>query len=700
MKTMDVMMNATLNGKAICGGRRTLLALCVAALAVSHVRAASEELSPLAFETLPAGSIRPEGWLRRQLELEAEGLPGRLYESGRFLKSDNGWIRPGADWGWEEQPYWLRTFVKLAALTRDRRLEEVSRQWFEGILSTARPDGWFGPEGLRKSSGRMTSDIWPHMVMAEAMLTWYDLTHDRRVLDVLAGFVRWCLAQPDDAFLQTAGDWQSRVQVGRACDLVPALFRLHGLTGDASFLNLADRLFERRRRTTDKTFLTIHNVSFAQRFAYETVFSRRSGNPSHRAFADYWYDLNSKLWGGEFPRGGFAADECMRAGCFDARQATESCCWCELVRSFRELANLTGETKWCDRTEDVVFNWHPVAFTPDWKRVHYLTAANMVALDATTDHNFMNPPPRLAYSSERYRCCLHNAGLALPLFAENLTRVAPNGDLVIALYAPHAGRLGATSWRMETRYPFRETVSLEFSGLGTRGIRLRVPGWAKGFTVKRNGLPFAASPGAGRWLDLRGAWGETERFEIEMKAECSLSAHVRTHAVTVDRGPLSYSLELGERYRDVPAPTFETAADGTSVGVFPAEKEGVAGERMTEVLPVRDWNYALVRTKGLVFRERPWTDDCFVASNAVCEIVATGRKVPEWTLQDGEPAALQESPVATDAPEETIRFIPMGAARCRLTVLPVAAERGDIATRWQKVSATTRRTERPQLITQ
>ena len=114
--------------------------------------------------------------------------------------------------------------------------------------------------------------------------------------------------------------------------------------------------------------------------------------------------------------------------------------------------------------------------------------------------------------------------------------------------------------------------------------------------MKRNGRPFAASAEAGRWLVLRGTWGEKERFEIEMKAECSLSTHVRTHAVTVDRGPLSYSLELGERFRDVPAPTFETAADGTSVGVFPAEKEGAAGERMTEVLPVRDWNYALVRT--------------------------------------------------------------------------------------------------------
>ena len=118
-------------------------------------------------------------------------------------------------------------------------------------------------------------------------------------------------------------------------------------------------------------------------------------------------------------------------------------------------------------------------------------------------------------------------------------------------------------------------------------------------------------------------------------------------------------------------------------------------------------NVAL-RVKGVVAIEKVTAIEKIVARGVVAtpalevedEIVATGRKIPEWTLQDGEPAALQESPVATDAPEETIRFIPMGAARCRLTVLPVAAERGDIATRWQKVPATTRRTERPQLITQ
>ncbi|HEV2447778.1 MAG TPA: hypothetical protein VGS58_17725, partial [Candidatus Sulfopaludibacter sp.] len=59
-------------------------------------------LSPSPFIKLPIGAIRPEGWLRTQLQLEADGFSGHLTEISQFCKyQGNGWVTPGsAERGW------------------------------------------------------------------------------------------------------------------------------------------------------------------------------------------------------------------------------------------------------------------------------------------------------------------------------------------------------------------------------------------------------------------------------------------------------------------------------------------------------------------------------------------------------------------------------------------------------------------------
>ena len=64
---------------------------------------------------IAGSSIRPEGWVRKFLELQRDGLTGHLGEISAWLeKDDNAWLTTGGDHGWEEVPYWLKGYSSLA----------------------------------------------------------------------------------------------------------------------------------------------------------------------------------------------------------------------------------------------------------------------------------------------------------------------------------------------------------------------------------------------------------------------------------------------------------------------------------------------------------------------------------------------------------------------------------------------------------
>src|SRR5262245_8993420 len=67
-----------------------------------------DPLAPSPFVKLPIGSITPKGWLRVQLENEANGMTGHLEELSSFCKFEgNAWVAADGkgEHGWEEVPY-------------------------------------------------------------------------------------------------------------------------------------------------------------------------------------------------------------------------------------------------------------------------------------------------------------------------------------------------------------------------------------------------------------------------------------------------------------------------------------------------------------------------------------------------------------------------------------------------------------------
>src|ERR1700737_2434125 len=68
------------------------------------------------FSKLPVTAFKPGGWLKKQLELQRDGLTGNLGEISVWLsRNDNAWLSKEGKgkWGWEELPYWLKGYANM-----------------------------------------------------------------------------------------------------------------------------------------------------------------------------------------------------------------------------------------------------------------------------------------------------------------------------------------------------------------------------------------------------------------------------------------------------------------------------------------------------------------------------------------------------------------------------------------------------------
>ncbi len=229
-------------------------------------------LMPSAFMKLPVGAIEPQGWVRRQLELQVDGFSGHLTEISPFLKKENNAWLSAAGVGhspWEEVPYWLKGFGDTGYVLRDERIIKEARQWLEAAIASQRDDGYFGPRS-NLTLTKNKPDLWPNMIMLNALQSYYEYSgdssrrrpepeRDRRVLDLMSRYFHWQLAIPDGDFLLPF--WQNQ----RAGDNLASVYWLYNRTGEKWLLELAEKI---HRCTANWTagIASWHGVNIAQCF--------------------------------------------------------------------------------------------------------------------------------------------------------------------------------------------------------------------------------------------------------------------------------------------------------------------------------------------------------------------------------------------------------------------------------------------------
>ena len=264
---------------------------------------------------LPVGSIRPRGWLRRQLRLQADGFHGHLGEISRFLKKEkNAWLDPQGEGlhGWEEPPYWLKGFGNLAYILDDQEMLKETKVWIEAALRSQKPDGWFGPDKGRGGAAtrlKGREDLWPNMIMLFCLRDYYEFTGDQRVIDLMTNYFRYLQAVPAEEFL--VGYWPKM----RGGDLLLSVYWLYNRTGDLGLLDLAHKVHQ---RTADwsSDVINWHNVNMSQAFGQPTTYYLQSQDPKHLQASYRNFDKIRRMYG-QFPGGMFAGDENCRPGFTD-----------------------------------------------------------------------------------------------------------------------------------------------------------------------------------------------------------------------------------------------------------------------------------------------------------------------------------------------------------------------------------------------
>ncbi|SDD33810.1 beta-L-arabinofuranosidase domain-containing protein [Niabella drilacis] len=633
-------------------------------------------LQPLHFIKLPVGAVRPNGWLLKYLELQRDGLTGQLGEISAWLaKKDNAWLSTDGkgDHGWEEVPYWLKGYGNLGYILNDPKIIAETKTWINAVLASQRADGYFGPEILK--NGR--PDLWGNMIMLWCLQSYYEYSNDKRVLPFMERYFKWEYRLPDSLFLKDY--WEN----SRGGDNLLSVYWLYNRTGNNEWLlELAKKIDRNTANWRQKESLpNWHNVNIAQSFREPATYFLQTGNPSDlEATYNDFHLVRDRF--GNVPGGMFGADENARKGYADPRQGVETCGMVEQMASDEILLGITGDPFWADNAEDVALNTYPAAVMPDFKALRYITSPNMSISDSKNHHpGIDNKGPFLMMNPFSSRCCQHNHAQGWPYYAEHLFMATPDKGLAALLYAEavvnaRVGNGNPVQVKSTGKYPFDEKMNFVITTASANRfpLYLRIPGWCTDAAVLINGKKSAQHFKPGSYIRIERTWKTGDKVELELPMEIKVREWAKNkNSISVDRGPLTYSLKIKERYIKADS---KASAIGDSKWQESADPEKWPSY---EIVPASDWNYGLMYNKGnsgslfsITKKQWPRNNFPFTPEQAPVVLHARAKKIPGWKIDgNGLTDVLPQSPVTAAGKEETVELIPMGAARLRISAFPV-----------------------------
>ena len=624
----------------------------------------SAPLAPNAFYLLPLGSVRPTGWLRDQLQIQAKGLSGHLDETWADVGSNSGWLG-GTGESWERGPYFLDGLVPLAYLLDDQRLKAKAQKYIDWTLNHQSPDGMIGPI--------TNTDWWPRMVMLKALAQYQEATGDARVVPVLARYFSYQLKELPNRPLRDWGKF-------RCQDNALIALWLYNRTGDPQLIELVRLLHQQGydwqaqfadfKYTTPVTAqmikldqdqgltdysLATHGVNNGQALKAAPVWSMVSASDVDRRGFQQMLDALDKYHG--LPNGMFSCDEHLAGR--NPSQGSELCTVVETMYSLEQSLAILGDARIGDRLERIAFNALPGTFTDDMWAHQYDQEPNQVEVSLHRKPWTTNGPESNLYGLEpNFGCCTANFHQGWPKFAASLWMASHDGGLAAVAYSPCEVHtvVGSTPVHLSeaTEYPFRGLVRITVNPATEISfpLRLRIPSWADSAEVRVNGALITIAGNEG-FAKIERRWKAGDLIQVQFPLRPGLTRGYND-SVSIDRGPLVFSYPIGEDWVKL-------------------RDRGMTAD--WQVFPSSQWNYALAVNEKTIgeapVTEQPVGPSPFSLKEAPVTLRVEARRLPSWRAIDGAADPVPQSPVTSEEPQQSLALVPYAAAKLRVTAFPV-----------------------------
>ena len=593
-----------------------------------------------------SNELKPKGWLRRQLQIQAEGLSGNLDKIWPDVR-DSAWIG-GTKEGWERVPYWLDGFIPLAYLLEDEDLIGRAKKYMDAILSFQKPDGWICPCADEE---RVAYDTWAVLLISKVLTVYYECSRDERIPDVLYRVLRnyYELLSSDKIKLFEWGKY--RWYEGMiAINFLYARCHEDWLKDLAEILKAQgmnyDQVTDLWKRPLNHWKLDTHIVNLAMMLKSEAVSCGILGE-SYTDHAEELYQILKKYNG--TPVELFTGDECLSG--LSPIQGTELCAVVEQMYSYEHLYACTGDSKWAERLEILAFNALPAAISDDMWAHQYVQMSNQIACIRFPGKSLFrtnNSEAHLFGLEPHYGCCTANFNQGWPKLA--LSAFMHQGDTVIsAVPIPSELRTEDLHITLQTNYPFENRFVYTVETKKDVTLQIRIPSFAQNLTV--NGVNIS-----GELLSFRIPAGESK--EITVAYSTAPHFEERPHKLTTAKcGSLVFSVPIQYEKK-----------------MYEYEKNGV--ERKFpycdyEYLPKSDWNYGYADT-ALGVEYRGISEIPFSSEKPPVVLKAVVQKM-DWGFEDGYETVCAKLPQFREpiGEREEIELYPYGCAKLRMTELPM-----------------------------